>query len=50
MEVRLNGGHLHIYISIGEGYLRHSFFFCFVGLGFDEGNCYLKQEKNNGCA
>jgi hypothetical protein len=42
------GGHLHIRIIPGVGSLCRSFFLCFVGLDFDEGNFYSKREKKNG--
>jgi len=32
------GGHFHIHIPPGVGSRCHSFFLCFVGLNFDEGN------------
>ena len=42
------GGHLHVHIPPGVGSRCHSFSLCFVGLDFDEGNYYLKRNKNLG--
>jgi hypothetical protein len=40
------GGHLHIHILPGVGYLCYSFFLCFVGLDLNDAPRYLKRNKN----
>jgi hypothetical protein len=42
------GGHLHINIPPGVGSRCLSFFFCFVGLDFNEENYSLKRKNNPG--